>query len=110
MRSSEAGDAGGVFRAALLENANLGGDCTHRGALLGAILGMTLGASNLPRDLVDGLVGRQEIFLKPLHPLLLECEFLAGAAALGEGEVMVALDAYALLRRALSIAAGLPSH
>jgi hypothetical protein len=56
MRSSEAGDAGGVFRAALLENANLGGDCTHRGALLGAILGMTLGASNLPRDLVDGLV------------------------------------------------------
>jgi two-component system chemotaxis sensor kinase CheA len=60
--------------------------------------------------LVDGLVGRQEIFLKPLHPLLLECEFLAGAAALGEGEVMVALDADALLRRALSIAAGLPSH
>ena len=31
-------------------------------------------------------------------------------AALGEGEVMVALDADALLRRALSIAAGLPSH
>jgi hypothetical protein len=56
MRSSEVGDAGGAFRAALLENANLGGDCTHRGALLGAILGMTLGASNLPRDLVDGLV------------------------------------------------------
>jgi two-component system, chemotaxis family, sensor kinase CheA len=56
--------------------------------------------------LVDGLVGRQEIFLKPLHPLLLECEFLAGAAALGEGEVMVALDADALLRRALTMASG----
>ena len=54
MRCTEA-DVGGAFRAALLENANLGGDCTHRGALLGAILGATLGASNLPRDLVDGL-------------------------------------------------------
>jgi hypothetical protein len=47
--------AGEALRAALLANANLGGDSTHRGALLGAVLGACCGAAAIPRDLLAGL-------------------------------------------------------
>jgi hypothetical protein len=43
-------------RAALLSNANLGGDCCNRGMLLGALLGCVAGAESLPHDLVGGLL------------------------------------------------------
>lgn len=42
-------------RLALSSNASLGGDSTHRGAVLGAILGCVLGADALPRSWIDSL-------------------------------------------------------
>lgn len=33
----------------------------HRGAVLGTVVGATFGASGLPKDLLDGLVHRQEL-------------------------------------------------
>jgi len=63
-RMREADDARGrgeALRAALLSNANLGGDCCNRGMLLGAILGCVSGADAVPRDLIDGLHRRGEL-------------------------------------------------
>lgn len=57
------GGAGEAFRDALCVNANLGGDCVNRGALLGSILGATLGARNIPKDLLEGLLRRPQLQL-----------------------------------------------
>jgi len=57
-RSDEA-DLG--FKAAVLANANRGGENVATGALIGAILGAHCGFSKLPSDLVRGLSRHDEI-------------------------------------------------
>lgn len=52
---------GDGFRAALLANANLGGDCCNRGMLLGSLLGCIVGESNIPADLITGLYRYDEL-------------------------------------------------
>jgi hypothetical protein len=56
-----AGHPGEALRAALLANANLGGDNCNRGMLLGSVLGAVLGRSGIPADLVEGLVRGEEV-------------------------------------------------
>jgi ADP-ribosylglycohydrolase len=48
----------GIWKA-LLNNANIGGENVHRGAVLGAILGARVGDENLPDQLKSGLYDRQ---------------------------------------------------
>lgn len=48
----------GIWKA-LLNNANIGGENVHRGAVLGAILGARVGDENLPEHLKAGLYDRQ---------------------------------------------------
>ncbi|CAF0896254.1 unnamed protein product [Didymodactylos carnosus] len=43
------------LEAALLANANVGGDTTGRGAILGLIIGSAIGKSNIPEHLIRGL-------------------------------------------------------
>jgi two-component system chemotaxis sensor kinase CheA len=50
---------------------------------------------------VDGLVGEQEIVIKPLSPLVGDVAGLSGAAILGDGSVALILDVAALLARAI---------
>jgi len=45
----------GDFRKAVLMNARLGGDCTARGAILGFVMGASVGLEGIPKDLVTGL-------------------------------------------------------
>lgn len=52
---------GDGFRAALLSNANLGGDCVNRGLLLGGILGILIGGAHIPQALIDGLYRREQM-------------------------------------------------
>ena len=46
------------FEAALVANANVGGDNCHRGAILGAILGAALGFQAIPDRWIQGLQAR----------------------------------------------------
>jgi len=48
-------------QGALLANANCGGNATHRGAILGAILGAAFGFSALPPTLVQGLTVKEDL-------------------------------------------------
>jgi two-component system chemotaxis sensor kinase CheA len=50
---------------------------------------------------VDHLVSEQELVLKPLGPELARAPFVAGAALLGSGNVIIILDANDLVRRAM---------
>jgi len=56
-----AGKYGGDFQAALLANANCGGENVHRGEVLGALLGAAHGAARIPDALKQGLRHRAEI-------------------------------------------------
>ena len=47
---------GEAFGAALLDNANCGGDCTIRGALLGCLCGAAVGYEAIPAELISGLM------------------------------------------------------
>lgn len=47
---------GDNFEAAVLANANAGGENVHKGMLLGALLGAAHGASRIPPALKEGLV------------------------------------------------------
>ena len=49
------------FEAALIANANAGGDNCHRGAVLGAILGAALGYGAIPERWIRGLRARAEL-------------------------------------------------
>jgi ADP-ribosyl-[dinitrogen reductase] hydrolase len=49
------------FEAALIANANAGGDNCHRGAVLGAILGAALGFPAIPERWIHGLQARAEL-------------------------------------------------
>ena len=49
------------FESALIANTNVGGDNCHRGALLGTILGATLGVSAIPSRWIDGLTAHDEL-------------------------------------------------
>ncbi len=49
------------FEAALIANTNVGGDNCHRGAVLGALLGATLGYEAIPKRWVEGLTSHQEL-------------------------------------------------
>ena len=49
------------FEAALIANANAGGDNCHRGAVLGAILGAALGDGAIPERWIHGLRARAEL-------------------------------------------------
>ena len=49
------------FEAALIANANAGGDNCHRGAVLGAILGAALGIEAIPERWIAGLQARAEL-------------------------------------------------
>jgi len=46
------------FAAALIANANVGGDNCHRGAVLGSILGAALGVQGIPERWIAGLTAR----------------------------------------------------
>ncbi len=46
---------------------------------------------------VDRVIRRQELLLLRLHPLLAACRCVGGAAVLGDGEVVLSLDAEALI-------------
>ncbi len=46
------------FEAALIANANVGGDNCHRGAVLGALLGAAMGLGALPERWIQGLTAR----------------------------------------------------
>ena len=52
---------GQAFSAALLANANAGGDCTNRGALLGLLCGAACGFDAIPRDLLEGLADKETL-------------------------------------------------
>ena len=49
------------FEAALVANTNVGGDNCHRGALLGAIIGASLGYGAIPDRWIQGLRSRAEL-------------------------------------------------
>jgi ADP-ribosylglycohydrolase len=49
------------FEAALIANTNVGGDNCHRGAILGALLGATLGYEAIPKRWIEGLTAHQEL-------------------------------------------------
>jgi ADP-ribosylglycohydrolase len=49
------------LEAALIANANVGGDNCHRGAVLGAILGSSLGFEAIPKRWIDGLIAHDEL-------------------------------------------------
>jgi ADP-ribosylglycohydrolase len=49
------------FEAALIANANAGGDNCHRGAVLGAVLGAALGFQGIPDRWFQGLSSRVEL-------------------------------------------------
>jgi len=49
------------FEAALIANANAGGDNCHRGAVLGAILGAALGVRAIPERWIHGLQARAKL-------------------------------------------------
>ena len=51
--------SGADIWTALINNANIGGENVHRGAVLGAILGARVGDENLPKQLKDRLYDRQ---------------------------------------------------
>eukprot|EP01051_Picozoa_sp_SAG22_P014291 SAG22_NODE_1711_length_3758_cov_3.866630_1_plen_484_part_00 len=53
--------AGRAFAECVAENANCGGDCTNRGALLGLLAGAVCGLAALPRGLVAGLTAHAEL-------------------------------------------------
>ena len=48
---------------------------------------------------VDRVRRRQELFLKDLHPLLAACPTISGAAVLGDGRIVLLLDADELIQR-----------
>ena len=47
---------------------------------------------------VDRVRRRQELFLKDLHPLLAACPTVSGAAVLGDGRIVLLLDADELIQ------------
>jgi hypothetical protein len=49
------------LRAALQENAEVGGDSTHRGSLIGLLLGCAHGMSSLPSEWIEHKVDRDAI-------------------------------------------------
>ncbi|MHB9067164.1 MAG: ADP-ribosylglycohydrolase family protein [Pirellulaceae bacterium] len=49
------------FEAALIANTNVGGDNCHRGAVLGAIMGASLGYKAIPARWIQGLRSRAEL-------------------------------------------------
>jgi len=49
------------FEAALIANTNVGGDNAHRGAVLGALLGATLGFEAIPKRWIYGLTSHDEL-------------------------------------------------
>ena len=49
------------LETALLANANVGGDTTGRGAILGLIIGSVIGKSNIPQHLIHGLKNYQAL-------------------------------------------------
>jgi chemosensory pili system protein ChpA (sensor histidine kinase/response regulator) len=53
--------------------------------------------------LVENLIGRHEIVVKPLGPQLAGVQWLSGATVLGDGRVAMILDVPALMRRAASL-------
>ena len=53
--------------------------------------------------LVENLIGRHEIVVKPLGPQLSGIQWLSGATVLGDGRVAMILDVPALMRRAASL-------
>ena len=52
---------GDDFEAALVANANVGGDNCHRGAVLGAVLGAALGFRAIPERWITGLARAAEL-------------------------------------------------
>eukprot|EP00658_Telonema_sp_P-2_P083987 TRINITY_DN9214_c0_g1_i2.p1 TRINITY_DN9214_c0_g1~~TRINITY_DN9214_c0_g1_i2.p1 ORF type:complete len:292 (-),score=43.26 TRINITY_DN9214_c0_g1_i2:20-895(-) len=56
-----AADPSHAFSAALLANANAGGENCHRGSVLGALFGAAIGRDALPAELLAGLHARTEI-------------------------------------------------
>jgi two-component system, chemotaxis family, sensor kinase CheA len=48
---------------------------------------------------VDRVRRRLELFLKDLHPLLAACPTVSGAAVLGDGRIVLLLDADELIQR-----------
>lgn len=53
---------------------------------------------------VDDLHSEQELVLKPLGPELIRAPFVAGAALMGDGRVIIMLDSNDLVRRATGVA------
>ena len=49
------------FESALIANTNVGGDNCHRGAVLGAILGSSLGIEAIPKRWINGLNAHAEL-------------------------------------------------
>lgn len=49
------------YEEALIANVNVGGECCHRGAALGVIMGLASGMNAIPKRWIDGLVARDEI-------------------------------------------------
>jgi two-component system chemotaxis sensor kinase CheA len=47
---------------------------------------------------VDQVRGRQELFLKDLHPLIAACPTIGGAAVLGDGGIVLLLDVDQLIQ------------
>eukprot|EP00931_Biecheleriopsis_adriatica_P102150 TRINITY_DN77166_c0_g1_i1.p1 TRINITY_DN77166_c0_g1~~TRINITY_DN77166_c0_g1_i1.p1 ORF type:complete len:534 (+),score=86.97 TRINITY_DN77166_c0_g1_i1:132-1733(+) len=49
------------FRELVLAQANVGGECVHRGAVLGALAGAAHGMAGIPEELLSGLVQHSDI-------------------------------------------------
>jgi ADP-ribosylglycohydrolase len=49
------------FESALLANTQVGGDNCHRGAVLGSILGASLGVDAIPKRWITGLTAHAEL-------------------------------------------------
>ena len=54
----------------------------------------------------DGLAGEQELVIKPLEGEWVQSEALAGASVLGDGSVVLILDAGTLYRKAVKYERG----
>jgi len=54
-------DIGQIFYEAIISNTNLGGDNINRGILLGTLLGLLIGESNIPKYLITDLYRYKEL-------------------------------------------------
>lgn len=77
------------FEAALIANANAGGDNCHRGAILGAILGAALGFQAIPERWIRGLSAGDGL-RQDIETFIARFGWTSGQPVIGDGSLVAA--------------------